>query len=102
MKRIWLCLLPALMVMALMVLTGTAQAEETMTISGKVKSVDLDTRTVVVTKFEGGDVSVTVEDEKTLGKFRDNVIKVLDEVKVKYLIRDGKKISTFFRKIIGC
>ena len=93
---------PVLLVLAvvLMVWTGSAAAEERL--DGTVKSIDLTTNTVVITSYEGAEIAVTVEDELTLTKLRDNRIRVDDDVKVKYKKVNGKNISTYFRKPAGC
>ncbi|MFN3739231.1 MAG: hypothetical protein ACK4TF_00980 [Thermodesulfovibrionales bacterium] len=84
------------------VLSGIAISEDLISIKGKVKTIDLKTNTVVITTQDGQEVSVTVEDETTLAKFKDGRISEGDEVKVKYIIKDGKNISTYFKKAAGC
>ena len=84
-------------------LSGIAVAEEKVTFIGKVKSIDLKTNTVVVTeKKTEKDITVQIEDDTTLAKLKDGRINEGDEVKVKYIIKDGKNISTYFRKTAGC
>lgn len=56
----------------------------------------------MITTEDGQDVTITVEDETTLAKFKDGRITEGDEVKVKYKIKDNKKISTYFKKTAGC
>jgi len=85
----------------MVVITGPVFAEE-QNISGTVKSIDLGTGDAVITTYDGKDIPVTIEDKKTLDKFEDRRIRVGDDVKVKYLTRDGKNITTFFRKPAGC
>lgn len=51
---------------------------------------------------ENGDVTITVEDEGTLNKFKDGRISIDDDVKVKYIIKDGKNVATYFKKAAGC
>ncbi|MEM7828444.1 MAG: hypothetical protein QW561_03810, partial [Candidatus Aenigmatarchaeota archaeon] len=58
--------------------------------------------TVVITTQDGQEVTVTVEDETTLAKFKDGRISEGDEVKVKYTTKDGKNITTYFKKAAGC
>ena len=83
------------------VMAGPAFAEE-QAISGTVKSIDLSTGITVITTYDGKDIPVTIEDKKTLDKFEDKRIRLGDDVKVKYLTKDGKNITTFFRKPAGC
>lgn len=82
--------------------SGVVFSEEMVSIKGKVKTIDLNTKTVVITTSSGDEVSVVVEDETTLAKFKDGRITEGDDVKVKYTIRDGKNISTYFKKAAGC
>jgi len=84
------------------VLAGAAGAEEK--ISGTVKSIDLETRTIVIKAHNGPEVAISISDEdnSTLNKFRKKLIKVDDEVRVKYVVKDGKNVATVFRKTAGC
>jgi hypothetical protein len=91
-----------LVIVLSLMLTGIGLSEDIVSIKGKVKTIDLKTNTVVITTQEGQDVTVTVEDETTLAKFRDGRISEGDEVKVKYKTIDGKNISTYFKKAAGC
>jgi hypothetical protein len=86
----------------LLVLASAAGAEEK--INGKVKSIDLETRTIVIAAHNGPEVAITVSDEDTatLNKFRKKLIKVDDAVRVKYVVKEGKNVATSFRKIVGC
>ncbi len=88
--------------LCLTVLAGVAGAEEK--INGKVKSIDLATKTVVVTTYEGRNVAITIstEDTVTLNKLKEGRIKVDDDVKVKYINKDGKNVATYFKKPAGC
>jgi hypothetical protein len=78
------------------------QAKEKISINGKVKSIDVEKKTVIVTTTEGKDVIIIVEDDETLNKLRDEKISVDDDVRVKYIKKDDKNISTSFRKAAGC
>jgi ABC-type glycerol-3-phosphate transport system substrate-binding protein len=84
------------------VLAGAAGAEEK--INGRVKSIDLATKTVVVTTYEGQEVTITIsgDDTMALDKLKDGRIKVDDDIKVKYVSKDGKNVATYFRKPAGC
>ncbi len=75
--------------------------ENQISIKGKVKNISMSNYTVTITTKDG-DVKVLVEDEETLNKFRTGKIVEGDDVKVKYIIRDGVNVSTFFRKAGGC
>lgn len=88
--------------LCLAVLAGVAGAEET--VKGKVKTVDLETNTVVVTTYQGQNVTITIsqDDTWTLKKLRKKLIKVGDDVTVKYVNKDGKHVATFFRILAEC
>ncbi len=88
--------------LCLIFLAGASGAEEK--ISGRVKSIDLETKTVVVTTYEGQEVTITInpEDTSTLNKLKEKRVRVDDDVKVRYITRDGKNVATFFRKPAGC
>lgn len=86
----------------MLVLAGAAVAEEK--ISGTVRSIDLETRTVVIKAHSGPEVAITISDDDaaTLNKFKKKLIKVDDEVRVNYVVKDGKNVATSFRKPAGC
>jgi hypothetical protein len=83
-------------------LAGAAGAEEK--ISGRVKSIDLETNAVVVTTYEGQEVTITIspEDTSTLNKLKEKRVREDDDVKVRYVVKDGKNVATYFRKPAGC
>jgi hypothetical protein len=90
-----------LAIFCIAMLTGVAMAEEKVSVKGNVKSIDIDSKTAVV-NADGKDIKIIVEDKETLAKFKDGRISVDDEVKVKYIIKDGKNIATYFKKAAGC
>ena len=47
-------------------------------------------------------VTVIVNDDLTLDKFKDHRIVVGDEIRLKYEVQDGKNVSKYFRKTAGC
>ena len=47
-------------------------------------------------------VTVIVNDDLTLDKFKDHRIVAGDEIRLKYEVKDGKNISKYFRKTAGC
>ena len=91
-----------LVALCLTLLAGASGAEEK--ISGRVKSIDLETNTVVVSTYEGQEVTITIspEDTSTLNKLKEKRVRVDDDVKVRYVIKDGKNVATYFRKPAGC
>ncbi|MCX7793339.1 MAG: hypothetical protein N2257_02875 [Thermodesulfovibrionales bacterium] len=100
MKRLYA--IAGILLMLSLIFSGTISAEEVVSLKGKVKSIDLKTGAVIITTQAGQEVTVIVEDEATLSKFKDGRITEGDEVKVKYTIKDGKNISTYFKKAAGC
>ena len=91
-----------LAVLCLVALAGIAGADEQ--IKGKIKSIDLETRTVIVTTYEKQDVTITIsaDDIETLKRLKEKRLIVEDDVKVKYVNKDGKNVATFFRKTSEC
>lgn len=74
---------------------------------GKVTKIDMagkDAKVASATlQDEGGKaVVITVEDKVTLDKFADKRISIGDEVKAKYVVKDGKNVATYFKKPGGC
>jgi Cu/Ag efflux protein CusF len=91
-----------LVAVCLALLASAAGAEEK--ISGRVKSIDLEAKTVVVTTYEGQEVAITIstEDASTLNKLKEKRVREDDDVKVRYVVKDGKNVATYFRKPAGC
>ena len=89
-------------VFLLVVIIACPVFAEEQSISGTVKSIDLSTGKAVITTYEGQDIPLAIEDKKTLDKFEDKRIKLDDDVKVKYITKDGENKTTFFRKTVGC
>jgi hypothetical protein len=50
----------------------------------------------------GQTVEILVQDKITLDKFKDKRIAPGDEIKLKYDTKDGKNVSTYFKKAAGC
>jgi hypothetical protein len=71
-------------------------------LNGRVAAVDLASKTVVVVSYDGQRVTLSVEDEPTLAKFRDGRIKIDDDVKVKYVSKEGRNVATSLKKPAGC
>lgn len=81
----------ALAVCCLMLVAGMASAEEKMSIKGKIKGYDLDAKTVTVVADDGKEMTFTIQSDKALQKLDDRLFKD-DEVKVRYIIKDGKNL----------
>lgn len=82
-------LVVAVFIMSLFAVTVTA--EEKISIRGKIKDYDLGAKTLVVTTTDGKEIALTVENETALKKLDDRLFKD-DEVKVKYIVNDGKNV----------
>ncbi len=102
MKVSRILIISVLAIFCVVMLPGFATAEEKVSIRGKVKSIDQNTKTAVVTTSEGKEVTIAVEDNATLDKFKDGRIGEGDDVKVKYVIKEGKNSATYFKKAAGC
>lgn len=99
-KRIALAVVAAAFV--LVASAGTAQAAEKFL--GKVVKIEQAGKVALATLKDdaGQTVVLTVEDKVTLDKFADKRISVGDEIKAKYEVKDGKNVSTYFKKPGGC
>ncbi|WP_333653849.1 hypothetical protein [Dissulfurispira sp.] len=95
-------ILAVLAIFCMAMLTGVAMAEEKVSIKGKVKSINADAKTAVVATEDGKNVIIVVEDEETLNKLKNGRISIDDDVKVKYVVKDGKNVATYFKKAAGC
>lgn len=97
----------ARMVVAVLALSGVASAEETKLV-GVITQIDLageDAKVATVTLKDvktDEEVIVTIEDDLTLDKLKDHRIVDGDEIRCKYEVKDGKNVSTYFRKTAGC
>ena len=86
---------------------GAAFAEE-MKMVGVITEIgiagpDATTATATLKDNKTGElVTVIVNDELTLDKFKDHRIVPGDEIRLKYEVKDGKNISKYFRKTAGC
>ena len=86
--------------------TGSVALAETKTL-GVVTKIQLaaDGNSAIATLKDmksGQPVDVAVEDRITLDKLKDRRIGVGDEIKLKYEAKDGKNLSTHFKKAGGC
>ncbi len=106
-KRVSVVGLVVIVALAVVSLSSIASADEIKMV-GVITKIDIagkDAKTATVTlKDNKTEQSITliVNDELTLDKFKDHRIVEGDEIRCKYEIRDGKNISTYFRKTAGC
>jgi hypothetical protein len=91
MKLTRLIAVTVLAVFCIAMFAGFAIAEEKMNIKGKIKSYDLDAKTLVIVIDKGKEMSFMVEDAKALKKLDDRLFPD-DEVIIKYIIIKGKNI----------
>jgi hypothetical protein len=90
--------------LSLAVLAAVAGADEK--VNGRVKSINLETRTVIVSSYTGQEVTISLsaEDTRTLAKLKNRQIAVDDDIRVKYLRKDGKNTATSIKThaLCGC
>ena len=72
------------------VVSGAALAEDKIKVKGIIVSFDLDERTVTV-DIDGEEMTFYVENDVALFKLDDRLWEE-DEVKIKYLVEDGKNV----------
>lgn len=100
-------LLFAVAAAAVSVVPGAASADEVKMVA-VITKIDLsgpDAKTASVTLKDtktDQPVTVIVNDDLTLDKFKDHRIVVGDEIRLKYEVQDGKNVSKYFRKTAGC
>ena len=99
-------LVVAQMVVGVLAVSGVASADETKMV-GLVDQItmadDEKTATVILKDAKTNNpVEITIQDDETLAKLRDHRISEGDEIRCKYEVKDGKNVSTYFRKTAGC
>jgi hypothetical protein len=106
-KVLSIALVLAQVFVAILSVSGVARAEETKMV-GVVTNIDIagkDAKSAVVTLKDtktDESIEITIEDDLTLEKLKDHRITDGDEIRCKYEVRDGKNVSTYFRKTAGC
>ena len=101
------CLLFAVAVAAVVSVPGVSSADE-IKLVGVITKIDItgpDATTASVTLKDnktGELVTVIVNDDLTLDKFKDHRIVTGDEIRLKYEVKDGKNAGKYFRKTAGC
>lgn len=97
----------AQLVVGLLAISSIARADETKMV-GVITKIEIsgkDAKTATATlKDTKTDqlVDITINDDLTLDKFKDHRIVEGDEIRCKYEVKDGKNVSTYFRKTAGC
>lgn len=106
-KSVSAVLVIVLMAMGLFAMSRVASAGDEVKMIANIKTITLaqdgKSATVVLTnEKDNKDVTVYVDDDLTLDKFKDHRIVEGDEIRLKFEIKDGKNHSTYFRKTAGC
>lgn len=105
-KTVSIIVMALFMAVSIFAITQTAQADEGKivgTISKLEMSADQKTATVVLKDTKSGDeITVIVNDDLTLDKFKDKRIVEGDEIRCKYEKDGGKNTSKMFKKTAGC
>ncbi len=87
--------------------SAVASADEIKMV-GVITKIDIsgkDAKTATVTLKDNKteqSIIIIVNDDLTLDKFKDHRIVEGDEIRCKYEIKEGKNVSTYFRKTAGC
>ncbi len=108
MKRFAIATLLFTFVAAATVAVPRAASADEIKMVGVISMIDIsgpDARTATVTLKNtktDEEVTVIVNDDLTLDKFKDHRIVVGDEIRLKYEVQDGKNVSRYFRKTAGC
>ncbi len=106
-KTVAILLAGFLAILALSAASRPAAADEIKMV-GVITKIEIsgpDARTATATLKDnktGEPVTVTVNDDLTLDKFKDHRIVAGDEIRLKYEVQDGKNVSKYFRKTAGC
>jgi len=106
-KSFLLVLAAAVCLLSLLSFSPSAHAEESklvgvitkISIAGNdAKTAEVILKDVKTSKL----VTITINDDLTLDKFKDHRIKDGDEIRCKYEVINGKNVSKIFRKTAGC
>ena len=97
----------AFVALAFLCVSGNARADEIKMVGciTKIEISGADAKTAMATLKDNKTeklIDIIVNDELTLDKFKDHRIVEGDEIRCKYELKDGKNVSTYFRKTAGC
>ncbi len=97
----------AFVAVGMLSVSGNVRAEEVKLVGviTKIEIAGPDAKTATATLKDNKTdqlVVITVNDDLTLDKFKDHRIVEGDEIRCKYEVKDGKNVSTYFRKTAGC
>jgi len=106
-KSVLLMLVTAVIALGTLTLIPSANAAE-LKMVGVITSINIDGKSAKTATVNLKDtktdkvVTVTINDELTLDKFKDHRIVEGDEIRLKYEVVGGKNVSKIFRKTAGC
>ena len=105
-KIVSICMVVAVMAFSSLMFVQTASAEDVKMVGTIVKiemAADGNSAvTVLKDNKTGEEVTIVVNDELTLDKFKDKRIVEGVEIRTKYEKTDGKNVSKMFKKTAGC
>ncbi len=106
-KSVSAVLVIILMAIGLVTMSRVASAGDEVKMIANIKTITLaadgnSANVVLTNEKDSKDVTVYVDDELTLAKFKDHRIVEGDEIRLKFEVQDGKNHSTYFRKTAGC
>jgi hypothetical protein len=106
-KLLTVTALLAVMMVGIFAVSGVAHADEVKFI-GVITLIQISGKDAVTATATLKDnkteelIVITINDELTLDKFKDHRIVEGDEIRCKYEVKDGKNVTTYFRKTAGC
>lgn len=106
-KAVSALLVVMIMALGLFTMTKTASAGDEVKMIAVIQTIDLakdgnSASVVLHNEKTDKDVTVTVDDDLTLSKFKDHRIVEGDEIRLKFEPTGDKNHSTYFRKTAGC
>lgn len=105
-KAVSIVMAITLMALSIVSFSRVASAEEVKMV-GVIQKIEMaagaKTATVIMKDNKSGkNVTITINDDLTLDKFKDHRIVEGDEIRCKYDNASGKNVSKLFRKTAGC
>lgn len=105
-KAVSIVMALTLMALSIVSFSRVASAEEVKMV-GVIQKIEMGaggkTATAILKDNKSGkNVTITINDDLTLDKFKDHRIVEGDEIRCKYDNASGKNVSKLFRKTAGC
>ena len=106
-KKVSLMIALAIVSASMLGFSGAAHADEFKFVGviTKIEMAGKDAKTATATLKDNKTEAIvitTVNDDLTLDKFKDHRIVEGDEIRCKYEVVEGQKVSKLFRKTAGC